>query len=236
MRTYLTQALSLSIPNDFPTIRDAIDYSYTLDTMGYPVNINLSDGTYYGDFIIDKPLVGNGELRIIGNLINLSDVYLIGGVNVYNGGKCVISNLKIRSDYICLNAYDRGEIDFSNLTFTTTLYHHIQASYFGLVRAIGDYGISGGGGAQSHAHAFSRGLVDLTYKKLTFLGGCTFSKWFVGVSGATCNCEGMTFAGPGFQGKRFHVHGGGLIDTNTKNELFFPGTRGGTTDTGGQFE
>ena len=149
----------LSAGAPFLTIQKALDAAAALDTVIYNVTIQLADGTY-AQAVILKPLVGAGAPTVQGNSANPSAVILTGATVKDTGALlpktyAIIKDMKLSGHASGYNAMLSANawLDFSGIEYGSVAsgQSHMRATRFGVIRAIGNYAISGG----AYAHVFA---------------------------------------------------------------------------------
>lgn len=224
----------------FLTIQKAIDVASGLDNGGFDITITVAAGTYTGANTF-RSIIGSGKIIIAGGAADLtSTIVSTTSADCFSNlsgfyGNYQLQYLKLQTTTsgIGINTAGAGIVSFNNLNFGSCVTGHIQAGIGCLIKATGNYTISGG--SQYHISALDGGAVWTPSLTLTFSGSNTFSYCFVtpGRCG-TVLATSMTFSGS-FTGQRYIATLNGVISTGTGNTSYFPGTVAGTTSTGGQY-
>jgi Protein of unknown function (DUF2793) len=226
----------------FLTIQKAVDVIASLDLSIYQATIQVGDGTYTGAVAL-KNYIGANAPIIQGNATTPASV-LISTTSAHailndRGGLWTVKDLKLQTGGTfgnCLIAANSGTIYFSNLDFGTCVGFHVYAQAGSMVKATGNYAVSGG--AQMHAAA--NAYINLAQRTVSYSNSPAFTtaNFLAGRGGGTIDCYGMTFVNGGtVTGPRYLAIDNGVIFTNTGGSpTFLPGSSTGSTATGGQYD
>lgn len=128
-------------------------------------------------------------------------------------------------------------IQFKNIEFSTGFYFQIWTVYGALIRAIGNYTISGGA-AFSHATASRNAQIDLNPFTVTLTGTPAFPGGFVyATSMGYFLCAGVVFSGAA-TGPHYQIQSGALVLTQFTGvgaEADLPGNSLGLVSGGGRY-
>jgi hypothetical protein len=230
--------LSNSPSGAFATITKAIRQANQLNWNGYSVTIQVADGTYNETITVSGLPVGAiGSLTITGNTSSPSSCVWVGGINVRSGARVEIRGFQIGggSTHV-LQATEFGYLLFRDLIFASTPgYGHLFAQ-FGRLEASGDYSIAGGS-CTHHMLCQDGGTIRVTSRTITFLGNLTCSTFAYCERASRIIAFSNTYNLGSYSvtGQRFQVVHNSVIQVNTSNQNYFPGSTAGTTSSGGQY-
>ena len=134
-----TEPITITVPDDYPTIQEAINAANPEDT------IYVKKGTYYENIIVNKTIVIIGEdihltiidgnmlettIQITAHNVSLSKFTIKnskyewpeGGLLLTNVSNCNISNIIITNNWVGLWFEDSSDNNLSNLTITNNRY------------------------------------------------------------------------------------------------------------------
>jgi hypothetical protein len=231
--------LSNSPSGAFATIIKAIRQAYQLNWNGYNVTIQVANGTYNETITVSGLPVGAiGNLTITGNTSSPSSCVWTGSLIVRSGARFAIRGFQIGGGSAhALQATEFGYLLFENLIFASTPgYSHLFAQ-FGRLEASGDYSIDGGS-CMNHMICQDGGTIRITGRTVTLLGNLTCSLAFAYCERASRMIAfGNTYNLGSYSvtGQRYQVLHNSVIQVNTTNQNYFPGSTAGTTDSGGQY-
>lgn len=239
--------VSGSMSSPFKTINGALSYVYNgLDLGGFGVTINVADGTYSENIVINgKPLGAGSEtdqhpLTIIGNVTSPSAVKIGAStgtvIKVINGGKVAVGGFRYASSGYANNVFGTGSMlaVIGKVEFETMTGDHFISSAFSAIEISADYTILGG--ALNHIHATEGGSIAYTgTRSITVSGNPAFTGQFAGCAFGVIKAINVTYTGAA-TGKRFLCHLNGEIRTQTNNRNIFPGSASGELLTGGRFD
>lgn len=207
---------------------------YTL--LGYVAYIRVADGTY-DPFIATN--TGGADIRIVGNVSTPGNVIINGGTGTAIGAvrsTIYVQGVRINAPAagsMCILAFDRSNISFSNVIFGPAGLSHIYTSGSSVARATGPYQISGS--AQNHALAGTTSVVGLTGVVATITTAVSFTS-FVEANNGTILAAGTGFPGAGMvTGSRYLAQVVGVIYTAGGGANFFAGSTPGQVVTGGVY-
>jgi len=225
----------------FQTIQRAVDHVLdSIDFGGYPVTIQVGDGTYTAPVDINGPQVGGGGLRIIGNrenpekvVIATTDVDCIAAKQI----AVEVAGLELRTDVTgnCLHIAEYAHVTFGNIRFGPCARTHINGHRYGICICGSDYTITGP--AQFHYHAKEGSGMFIDTRMVTIETSFFADKHFFEGAFAAAENLGLLFVRTEFSGSargiRYRVRGNAVLDADGKGEDFFPGTKDGILETGG---
>lgn len=212
----------------------------TLDFGGNTVTLKFAAGTYgqtatpADTLLIDRPWVGGGSLRIEGDTTTPSNVILQAHANsfcVYCSatlpGNLYIEGFKTQTGYCGIYHYGLGFIMLGKWDFGAASIHAVADGPAAALQFNEDYTISGN--ATYHLLASYGGIwVPVV---VTLSGTRAFTTYAEVVYGGFLGHDG-SFVGSA-TGKRYHVMGNGVIETDGAGANYFPGDAAGTEDSGG---
>lgn len=212
--------------------------------------LNVLDATYTGGLIVDGTWQGAGPLAITGNCSTpASTLVNVTGANaiVVKNASVTISCLELRTAdaYGQLVATESGTINFSAIRFGGTSGQHITAGPGGIVHAIGNYSIIGGG--ESHWHFYEGGVIDVAAKNsdntplvITCTGTPNFTSYFAGGAyyGTLYITTGATFSAgcAAVTGPKFLDHNSATIFSGGLGGAGLPGSTAGVIETFGVYD
>lgn len=210
-----------------------------LDTQGFNVTVNISDGAYVGPVIINKWWIGGGTVIFQGNATTPASVTLTSTsnncftINDAGAGILRLKDFKMQTvtagDHFFVTApvkLEYGNLDFGAAPGGSC---HFRGFHPGFkINAISNYTISGGGLAH---WLFYYGVLEGVGISVTLSGSPAFSSFLFLDNNAKCNWLNGTFTGAAAAGsKKFTQLLLTEIQTGGKGVDFFPGDAGsGTT-------
>jgi len=222
----------------FLTIQKAIDVVCSLDMSIYQVTIQVADGTYTTPVVL-KQYIGSLEPLIIGNTTTPSNCIIS-----TTSANCIDCNLsgvswnvrgfKLTTTTSGSAIYARNgsriyiqKIDFGSVAGTYGT--HILSDRGGVIVAVGNYSITGGG----FAHAWSSycGGIVITSRTITITGTPNFTKSFLFSRFGYFEGDTTTYSGSA-TGKKYDISMNAVAFTNGYT---LPGDVAGTTATGAQY-
>ncbi len=250
-RTYYVNASSGSDSNDgltagtaFQTIQKAIDTAAALDSSIYDVTIQLAAGTFAASAgLVCKTMAGAGSVTIVGDETTPSNVVIqVTGsgtkYGLYSSGNTIYNLRGVQLTYtgggtgFGIFATAGANVQFQNVDFGAGWLQHIRSENYAIIRATGNYSISGG--AASHWEG-STGLIYVGGKTVTLTGTPAFSSAFAEASfNSTFIAGSMTFTGSA-TGKRYSAATNSVIYVGGAGATYLPGDVAGSTSTGGQY-
>ena len=227
----------------FLTTQKAIDVvNATLDTAGYTVTIQHSDGTYTTP-IVAKDIIGGGNIVIQGNTGNKSAVIIsTTSANCFLHfvfGLYTLQYLRLTTTTggSCMQANSiNSVIYYKEIDFGPSAAHHIIAYAGGQVSCIGAYAITGG--CPNGCHFFDNygGLLVIATVTITITGTLSFNVFAYASMPSSMRATSITWAGSyTVTGKRYEVDTNAAIITFGGGPNVFPGDVAGTTASGGQY-
>ena len=217
----------------------------TLDVpQGVTVTVQIGNGVFPGSFGRTAPHVGGGAIVIQGNASSPASVILQGdsasqGVAHASGGfRMTVRGVEMTNAHSAL-FYARwgGQIDFENVRCASAVGGHILVSFDGVVRAIGNYTIVGGGAYHFHAH---NGAIRCQGVTAPVVGTPHFTQQFANAnSGGSVLINGSSFPGAA-TGRKYFAETGGQIFTGAISGGVaplddLPGSLPGVLATGGVY-
>jgi len=223
----------------FLTIQKAIDtIKNKIDLNGYDVTVQVADGTYTAGLTVKGGWVGQGNVYVFGNtttpancVINATSADCF---RAENGAALVIRGFKMTTTTsgACIVSYTGSYISCQALDFGSSAGSHFEAGTGGVILPDGNYTISGG--AVSHFHVGSEGMIFCSTITVTNGSAPTFSSYFAGCAEGSISCGSVTWSSTAATGPFFLAHKNGTIDIGAANVAsFFPGSISGTCNTGG---
>lgn len=231
----------------FMTIGKAISYVYTsVDLNGSNVTIQLADGTYPENIIINGTPVGSGKsastypITINGNLTTPANVKIGAGtgttLQALNGGVVAIGGVRYVASGYANNSNGTGSRIYITgaVELETQTGDHFATGGFGAIYLFADYTILGG--AMNHIHASEGGGIYYGGTRVVTLTGTpNFTGQFAGCAFGSLFAMNTTFTGAA-TGRRFLCHYNGQIRTETNNRFLFPGDVAGVVEAGGMYD
>jgi hypothetical protein len=240
-----TANTGLLAASPFKTIQHAVMVATNAyDTGGFPININVANGTYTVGAETTSALVGGGALNFVGNITTPADCI----IDVTNGtcftigaGETNISGFTLAATGSssgagnAILAAGTAIADYTAINFDQCTNNHILAASGGNIGATAGATATILGGATAHfgsAQGFIN--VDIAVSIPAAIGFTTFAS---ASTGGAIEATGSTFTGSGVAGTtgvRFNVTLNGIIETGGGGADFFPGSAAGTASSGGQ--
>ena len=229
----------------FLTIQKAVTtVASKLNLNGYNVTIQVRDGTYDGEIILDSPWDGDGTVTMIGNISTPTNVVITcptgssptygRGIWVKNGGRLAVSSMSFNRTQAgtgyAIEASSYGYVDVSLCTFdsddTTIGGSNLYSHDFGHIEVTGDLTIAAGT-HRDHLFADYFGFIGGLQYTTTFTGVPTLNIFMNARHNSTI--ETGTFIGT-FTGTRFSVTEKSLGITSIATLSAIPGSITGSTD------
>jgi len=222
------------------------------DLNGHAVTIQVADGTYTNNAqpILSASGTIPGQLYpnsviIQGNMGNPANCLwdtsggtLVHCVEGFGGAMFQIQGFRLRSSYACIESAGSGTIIYyQDIDFSTSAYYHASALWSAFLAAAGNYTISAGGANCQHFTAGDGASITVGQGiNITLVGNPTFSVFCAATSGGSWGTQPgfLTFTGT-CVGMRYYATFNGVVNTETGNLNFFPGTVAGQTPNGGQY-
>lgn len=238
-------------PNCWLTLQHAWNVlNADYDLRGFNVIVNISAGTYTG-FTASGFLVGqfsNTSVNFVGDNTTPANVTIAGtaqsAITAKNGAQFSISGVTLTAlnsgvdQGVGIEVYPSGTtVGFNSIAFGFCQVAHMMATG-GTIGAAqpgpATYTILGSGSLY-HARALQDGYIQLDTATVTLTGTPPFANAFVDASrGGQISALNATFTGAA-TGVRYNAVLNGVIDSAGGGATFFPGSAGGTTATGGQY-
>ena len=226
-----------SITDPFKTIQRAIDAVSRLDLNRFSAYINIADGTYTEDVVINR-LILNGYLYIWGNQANPENVIINSNASSLNFTDCEgiisIEGLTLNStNGNCIWADNTRSLKLGIIRYGSALNAHILLSNSsrGYQRGKTDYEIFGNA-------IFNISLTENSYFVMIGNGTCTnnpaFTIFYNVDSASYLDCSGALWTNGGtVTGTQYAVNKNGILDS--KGGLAgIPGNVGGGVTNQGQ--
>lgn len=227
----------LTVGTPFLTIQQAVNTVAKLDISIFEASIQVSSGTYAA-FIFAAP-VGSGSVIVKGD--NTTPANCL----IQSAGACVlaaeaapvarfIEGFKLVSTgYAGLVANRLASLQFKNIDFGACAAYHMTANGGAVLTAYGNYSITGN--AAVHAFIEYAAIAILHTRTVTIAGGVALTSGFaIARQGSMISAYGMTFSGS-YTGPTYEVQTNGVCFVNGASPSLFPGTSGGTSNSGGQY-
>jgi len=217
----------------FLTIQKAVNVVALLDIATYDVTIQLADGTYTGNVVVNNPWLGSGTVKLLGNATTRANVLVTASTGntiiAQNGAALICQSFKVTSTAgVGLQAKINGSITYANIDFGACAVGQVLASDNGVISSSGNYGISGA--APYHIRA-TAGFVRNQGATVTITGTPSFSIAFANaITGGVILLENNTYSGSA-TGKSYETVTNGVVSSG----VTLPGDVAGTTATGGQY-
>ena len=224
----------------FLTIQHAINIISKINLNGYPVTIQVADGTYTGNAVASGQFFGGGSVTISGNPTTPANCIIHVTSNncilATSGAALNVSGLSLLSDDVlnsALSATHGGIVTITGLMiFGSCSGGHIVANDGGQVIVSHSYTINGG--AFVHWSAGDQAVILCNYP-ITLSGTPNFSGQFVSATiNAVIIAQGASFIGSA-TGVRYVALLNSTIITSGGGASFFPGSSAGSANTGGQY-
>ncbi len=220
------------------TVQEAVDRCYRLDSNGYTVTIRLLPGVHEGNVIVDRRIVGDARLAIVGEALDPTQVVLranvaIHTVRVIDGAKVLVANMQLENalNWSQLFADTAADLKYENIVFTSCSRDHVEARANAIVYMSGDCRIVGG--ARTHIN-LTNGAVYLAVNRTVKLENTphfsTAFAWFQ--RGAHYSIWNVAWTGAA-TGQRYIVRSNATCNGPTADH--FPGDVPGMADTGGYY-
>ena len=228
--------LSNTAGGAFLTIQKAVDMCAALDFSGFPVAVQVGDGTWTAPVTVSSTV--NGVLTIAGNattpdnvLFSLSSGSCVAAANP--GVRVRVKDMKLQTSGVSGVAVNVGATAYvENCTFGACGYAHVAATTKGAIFVSGLCRIVGS--APSFANLDNANL-DTTVVAFTLTGTPAFSTAFIVAQALSyARCVLPTFSGAA-TGARYYVITNSVINVNGAGATFLPGNASGTVGTGGQY-
>ncbi len=225
----------------FATIQRAIDIVFgTLDVGGNDVTIQVANGTYSEALQVYSPQVGAGRIILSGDTNTPSNVTISsGGVAIYVKGKgtrLFVRGIKVTSAGLAGWYADAGgviESDGKNEVGAVNGGHHIVSDATSVIRIVHEMVISGGCPG-AHLTASNLGFLYTQSASWTISGSPTVGFFANAGTGGVIYTFSNAFSGV-INGQRYIASLNGVIQTNTGNQNYWPGTTAGSATSGGQY-
>jgi hypothetical protein len=228
----------------FLTMQAAANAAANLyDTNGFSIIINVANGTYTAGVIVNRALVGGGNLNFSGNtatptscvisVANASCFYIAAGQSNIQGFKLAATGSANATYGNGLLAAGAGNLTFAFINFGVCSQGHIVADSGGNISSSStSYTISGG--AAEHI-SVNQGFFNCASITVTISAAVTFTDFVAASIGGGVQALTMTFTGSAVTGSRYSASLNGVIFTNGGGANYFPGSTAGATATGGQY-
>lgn len=222
-----------SAAGGFLTIQKAFDAICGLDLNGFTATIQLADGAYTAGLIPTKAPIGAGSIIIRGNSSTPTNVTLTTtSTDCFRFNAAFPTPIIIRDMQLGTVSSGYGvrllaacNVSILNLVFGVCVGPHMSAEACAAqIVAISNYSITGG--SNYHIQAVLGGQIILDGRTVTIIGTPPFAAFALVAKVGYVSARSMTFSGVA-AGQRYSVASGGIIDTNTGNTSYLPGTTSG---------
>ena len=228
----------LSVGAPFATFDKFFETVADLDIGDNEVRCNAADGTYTQTVTCAKVWNGSGKVRLVGNTSSPGNCVMNGaGVIVQDRSRLYIGGFRFagsghgllsqRDGFVVLD----GNNDFAALGSGK---YQLYATQGGQIHVDANYSISGG--ADFHWAADFDSLLACFGRAITLAGTPAFSQAFAYARAGTLEVQSNTFPGTGATGPEYIVSLNGQINTFGAGAGYLPGSSGGITSSGGQYE
>lgn len=230
-----------SVGNPFLTIQKAWDYISALDCSTYNANINVSDGTYTGNLVINKTPVGGQLITVKGNSATPANCILSTTTNCVQVTSLLPSTVRLDGFKLTNSAGSgllmgaAGTFQLQNIEFGTVVSRHVLANSPGAnVSFTGNASISGGGAGFIQCQNGAN--VSIVGRAITLSAAVSITTFVTANQCGVVLANTATFPGAGsVTGKRYSCDTSGVIYTNGGGANFLPGTTAGTTTAADQY-
>jgi hypothetical protein len=223
------------------------------DLNGHAVTIQVADGTYTNNAapILSASGTIPGQLYpnsvIIQGNMGAPDNCLwttLGGslihcVEGFGGAMFMIQGFRLQSSYACIESAGSGTIIYyQNIDFSTSTWYQVSALWSAFIYAVGSYSISAGGAQCQHFTAGGGASISVSSNvHITLNGVPTFEAFAVATSGGNWGTQPgfLTFSGT-CTGQKYYCNFNGVINSESSDPNFFPGSLAGSTSSGGQYD
>lgn len=223
------------------TPQHALNLALGIDLNGQAVTIQIVDGSYSGNILMQYQQVGAGTITVHGNTGTPSNVVLSApsgdSLTVTNGAVLSVTGVTFASAAgYCVRSENGAQLTLSVFQTNTCAIIGIEAGNLATVTIQTGYTINGGGAG--HVHFINGGYVLYSGTgTATLTGTPAFSAFFAGGSiNGNLQFGIWTFSGPA-TGSRFFVHSGAVLITpaGTGDLNFLPGNTAGVLEDSGQY-
>jgi hypothetical protein len=223
------------------------------DLNGHAVTIQVADGTYTNNAapILSASGTIPGQLYpnsvIIQGNMGAPDNCLwttLGGslihcVEGFGGAMFMIQGFRLQSSYACIESAGSGTIIYyQNIDFSTSTWYQVSALWSAFIYAVGSYSISAGGAQCQHFTAGGGASISVSSNvHITLNGVPTFEAFAVATSGGNWGTQPgfLTFSGT-CTGQKYYCNFNGVVNSESSDPNFFPGSLAGSTSSGGQYD
>jgi hypothetical protein len=236
----------LSAGTPFLTLQAAANAAANLyDTNGFAITVNVADGTYTAGVILQRALVGGGQLNFTGD-ITTPTACVVNVVNascfVYSAGSGIVQGFLVEatgaigSGQGCgIIASTSGSVNTNHMAYGTCQAHKYSAPG-GNISATGATETIVGNAGQ-HLLA-DQGNINVTGSSLTIPAAEAFTTFAVAEIGGAIQYLTSTISGAGVAGctgVRYAVTFNGILYTAAAGASFFPGSTAGSVSNGGVY-
>lgn len=224
----------------FLTIQKAWDVLSGLDLSIYAGTIQVADGTYTGNLVIEKVPIGGSGINIYGNLATPSNVVISTASVCIQVSKSFdtllsISGFKLTSSANnCFFLSTRATVNLGKIEWGASgaSSAHIRA-YEGKVGITENQTITGAG--SYHIVLTLGAMLEEGSKTITLSGTLAFYQFIQTDLNSIFSSYGCTYSGGTITGQRYYASMNSTIQTYGGGANYFPGNAAGTTATGGQY-
>lgn len=219
------------------TIQKAVDYVMGLDCRTYNVTIQLADGTYSANTIINGKHLGSGTLTVNGNSSTPDNVVLSGQFALANSASATLSNIKtLNINTVALVSGSNSVLTLGNIVFGANTSANTYAFSGGTIIFSSSYSIVGN--ALYHLYAYGQGSIyhqgtSSAQIVVTVSAGLTFTSFAYIARQSYLSSYFTTFSTNVATGSRVFNDSLALIFTNGAGTSYFPGNATGTTNGNG---
>jgi hypothetical protein len=203
--------------------------------------VQIEDGTFTDQIVVEGPLVGQGSIIIQGNSGTPGNVIISptlsnqiqGAVDVTNAQVIVKDlNITVAGAGSGIVANEGANVSFGNIEFGDVIDQHLWARRGGLIEAIDDYAIVGD--AVSHMLTDHRSMMIINNTTVTLTGSPAFTIFMRAFWGSYTDVRLNTYTGAA-TGKRFSLSSNAVVEGPT-SDTYFPGDAAGTAIGGSFYE
>jgi len=226
-----------AVSGAFATLQRAVDEVLSIDAGGHAVTIQLSNDTHVltAPVVVDQPLIGGGEIMIVGNIASPGLVALSSTAGVLDviGAVVSISGVEISTAApaeACITGAENAQITLADIEFGPGGSAHISLQNAECA-VVGEIEISGD--ADRHIALDHKAVFRMDGQTVTLTGTPDFATAFVeATNGSSASFDGNSFAGSA-TGPRYEATVVSSINTYGGGATHLPGGSAGSTGDGG---
>jgi hypothetical protein len=229
----------------FRTIQRAIDVAASLDVRGFPVTVQIADGTY-AQSLFCRPMTGVfGDFGLIlrGNIGNPAAVQIQAAPGLAAISGFYLGNSVVQVEGVHLSSVSgsgvftdgAGDLRLRNVIMAGCAGYHLAAFNNSQIRLSGTLFIQGSAG--THLGAIG-GSIEMTGFDVLFQTNIAFAFTAVAESlGRIRQTVGGQFVAGGFAvtGQRYLASTNAIINSGARGANHWPGSSAGGVNTGGQY-